>query len=264
MSVKVIIGPMFAGKTTALCNEFSTAKKRRSNCILITHKGAGQRYPGVGKPIVTHDQKSMDATECTRLSDIRAILDGYDEIYVDEVQFLEDASEVLGALAKDGKKVTVAGLSGDYLQRPFPVVAGLIALADEVLQLRSRCVKCHELAIFTHRLPHVQTTQVKHIAGPESYRAYCRSCLPAQPAEPRGQEPQQRQPQSSPRLLAGSTMHLSTTKTENREATIPLKPTAKPQRFPWLLVVLLVLTLVLCELLLNLTSRLPFEIRLKR
>lgn len=130
--LELILGPMYSGKTTALLS-------RRSGNVLIVNHELDTRVNGVG----THDGIEAHAIKCKVLPR----LSGYDMYLIDEAQFF-DSLEGVELLAPH---VIVAGLSGDYMRRPFGKLLELIPKADKVTFLKAKC-KCGAPASFTKRL----------------------------------------------------------------------------------------------------------------
>ena len=58
------------------------------------------------------------------------------------------------------KKIFLYGLDGDYKQEKFGEILDLIPLCDHVEKLKSPCLYCGGIAIFTHRVTR-ETEQIK-------------------------------------------------------------------------------------------------------
>ena len=134
--LELILGPMYSGKTTALLS------RRSGNTLIVNHEFV-TRVDGVG----THDGVEAHAIKCKVLPR----LSGYDMYLIDEAQFFEslDGVETLAP------HVVVAGLSGDFMRRPFGKLLELIPKADKVTFLKAKC-KCGAPASFTKRLSSVK------------------------------------------------------------------------------------------------------------
>ena len=96
-------------------------------------------------------------------------------VAIDEAQFFkEDIVEICKILAKQKKRVIVAGLDTDYRGEPFGPMPLLMCEADYVDKLRAICVECGNPATYTQR-----TTQSKErvvIGETDIYEARCRNC----------------------------------------------------------------------------------------
>lgn len=169
----IVIGPMFAGKTTELQRRI---KRDIHAClrVCIIKYGKDERYSK--NNLSTHDQSHIRPTFSveTLAATGDAWMD-YDTIAVDEGQFFPDLVEFCTRAADAGKNVVVSALDGDFLRRPFGKVCDLIPVAEEVVKITAVCMACHERdASFTRRT--VDSTQTELIGGAESYIAVCRDC----------------------------------------------------------------------------------------
>ncbi|GMY36696.1 thymidine kinase a-like isoform X2 [Fagus crenata] len=173
--IHVIVGPMFAGKTTTLLRRIqSESSNGRSVAIIKSNKDT--RY-GLDS-IVTHDGVKLPCLALPDLSSFRQKfgLDAYDQldvIGIDEAQFFEDLYDFCREAADhDGKTVIVSGLDGDYLRRSFGSVLDIIPLADSVTKLTARCELCGKRAFFTLRK--TAETETELIGGADVYMPVCR------------------------------------------------------------------------------------------
>ncbi|XP_059624806.1 thymidine kinase a-like [Cornus florida] len=173
--IHVIVGPMFAGKTTTLLRRVkSECTAGRSVAIIKSNKDT--RY-GLDS-IVTHDGVKFPCWPLSDLSSFRQKFgpDAYDKldvIGIDEAQFFDDLYDFCRKAADhDGKTVIVAGLDGDYLRRSFGSVLDIIPLADSVNKLTARCELCGKRAFFTLRK--TEQTQTELIGGADVYMPVCR------------------------------------------------------------------------------------------
>ncbi|KAJ8490824.1 hypothetical protein OPV22_012545 [Ensete ventricosum] len=144
--IHVIIGPMFAGKTTTLLRRIQ-AERSNGRTVAIIKSDKDTRY-GVDA-VVTHDGTRMPCMALPALSMFR---------------------ERLGAEAYD--KLDVIGLDGDYLRRRFGSVLDIIPLANSVTKLSARCELCGGRAFFTLRKTKEKQTEL--IGGADVYMPVCR------------------------------------------------------------------------------------------
>lgn len=131
--LELILGPMYSGKTTALLT-------RVHGKTLILNHALDTR---TGESVRTHDGVEVRALKCTELPDLDT---QYDTVLVDEGQFFES----LDGVERLAPRVVVAGLSGDYMRRPFGKILNLIPKADKVVFLKAVCA-CGDAAPFTKR-----------------------------------------------------------------------------------------------------------------
>jgi thymidine kinase len=153
--LKLVLGPMFAGKSSFLIEEIS--KFDNTNNILAIKHSFDKRYSD-DDYIISHDQKRVACKSVEKLSDIldAEILANKQIIFIDEAQFFEDIYETVIILVEEmNKHVYLAGLDGDFRRIPFcnSKLLNLIPLADEVIKLRGTCgiSGCVNPSIFSHR-----------------------------------------------------------------------------------------------------------------
>ncbi|KAM7492400.1 hypothetical protein LguiA_035321 [Lonicera macranthoides] len=173
--IHVIIGPMFAGKTTSLLRRIKSEGNNGRHVAMIK-SSKDTRY--AIDSVVTHDGTKFP---CWTLQDLLSFkqnfgADAYDEldvIGIDEAQFFDDLYDFCCRAAdQDGKTVIVAGLDGDYLRRRFGSVLDVIPLADTVTKLTARCELCGKRAFFTLRK--TDETKTELIGGADMYMPVCR------------------------------------------------------------------------------------------
>ncbi|GMI72260.1 thymidine kinase 1b [Hibiscus trionum] len=173
--VHVIVGPMFAGKTTSLLRRIQ-AESNSGRTVAVIKSNKDTRY-GLDS-IVTHDGMKLPCWALENLSSFRQKIgkDAYDQldvIGIDEAQFFEDLYDFCCEAADhDGKTVIVAGLDGDYLRRSFGSVLDIIPLANTVMKLTARCELCGKKALFTLRKTDEKQTEL--IGGADVYMPVCR------------------------------------------------------------------------------------------
>jgi|TARA_R110001592_G_scaffold92897_1_gene270245 thymidine kinase len=179
MSITLITGCMFSGKTTLL---LSISKK---------YKDAGKKIMGINfnknsryntQRIITHDKETFNFDTELSVSHLNNIILGefyslykaYDVIVIDELQFYPDGYDfIINCVNKDNKIVICSGLNGDFNKKPFEQITRLIGEADEIYYLKSDC-KCGKKASFSKRI--VNSSEKILIGSFESYVPTCREC----------------------------------------------------------------------------------------
>ena len=153
MSLELLLGPMFAGKSSAIQSIIRRHKALGWNVFVITHS-MDTRYSDE-PAIVNHDRQMMPAIARTTLCPLleteefrRSRL-----VIVEEAQFFADLVPfILDVVDKHGKHAVVVGLDGDAERKPFGHVLDLIPHADRISKLTALCKHCGDgsAAIFTH------------------------------------------------------------------------------------------------------------------
>lgn len=173
MSIKLIIGCMFSGKTTELlqeCNRWSSIGKL-AICINYIDD---DRY-GNDEYVYSHNGARYKCIKARDLTDISIdIIRSADVILVNEGQFFEDIVQCTVIWCeKYNKNIVVSGLDGDYLRRPFGKLLDLIPYCNEVIKVHGFCAMCSDgtPAIFTKRITN-ENEQI--IIGVDNYLPLCR------------------------------------------------------------------------------------------
>jgi len=178
-SLKLIIGPMFSGKSTELLHHINSYRSIGTNVLVINH-AFNKRYDSAG--VSTHDNlKEEDCVVVLNLMDIvndhtyAKKLEQADVVCIEELQFFEDALDAILILVnKRHKKVIAAGLIADYTCQPFGDVCKLIPHSDDIQHVKALCAKCNDgtVALFTQRVsPHKDQVAV---GAKSMYQAVCR------------------------------------------------------------------------------------------
>ena len=169
--IDIIIGPMYSGKTTELLRLYKRYKIAKKNCVLIKYAN-DVRYDE--KKVSTHDNLKYDSLNTILLSELfnEPQVKNADVIFIDEIQFYNDAPDICDMWANNGKIVIGAGLNGNYKREPFDVISRLLPKVENITFLTAICNKSGESAPFTKRTNHEK--QVEIIGGNELYIATSR------------------------------------------------------------------------------------------
>ena len=177
--VEVISGCMFAGKTEELIRRLKVLEFAKKN-IKVFKPRIDNRYSDTF--VVSHAGSRVNSIVIDRAAEILDHVDSsVDVVAIDEVQFLdEDICEVCDILAKEGKRVMVAGLDMDFRGEPFGMMPKLITEAEFVTKLTAVCNKCGAPATRTQRLVNGKSASYNDplvlIGASEAYEARCRHC----------------------------------------------------------------------------------------
>jgi thymidine kinase len=180
----ILMGPMYCGKTNALLNELlrfdvigvpvlylNSTIDTRADTPFSTHN-----------PLVNSNSfLNITGKKVTDLFTLVDECEKYDVIGIDEAQFFKGLhSFVLEMVERRGKRVIVAGLSGNFRREPFGEVLSLVPYADRVDKLHALCTDCAAQrrvkdAHFSYRLEHSSTEEVM-VGAASQYVPLCRSC----------------------------------------------------------------------------------------
>ena len=173
--LKLILGPMFSGKTTELIRIFKRYSHCDSiKCCVINHKD-DKRYDD--NLMSSHNKEMISAFNFNSLSQIFTsnLQNMYDIFLINEGQFFDDLYESVDLLVNNyNKKLYICGLDGDYKREKFGRMLDIIPLCDDVVKLKSICNNCKVRdGIFTHRL---SDEKEQKIIGSNNYKSLCRLC----------------------------------------------------------------------------------------
>jgi thymidine kinase len=172
--LEVIVGPMFSGKTETLIKRVWQMSHFHGWEVAVFKPTTDTRH--IGEKIVSHDGTQIDANWIGR--DAAGLPHNVSLIALDEVQFfsLDAVPRILEAVYA-GVRVVAAGLDLTYRDEPFGPVPALMAYADVVTKLTSRCSKCHQPATRTQRKDAlVASAETVLVGGAESYEPRCLAC----------------------------------------------------------------------------------------
>jgi thymidine kinase len=147
--VEVICGSMFSGKTEELIRRLKRAEFANQKMILFKPE-IDNRY--AESAVVSHKGTSFEAVVVKSSQEALNKVNNELVVAFDEAQFFdENIVEVVSELAKNGKRVILAGLDMDYLGKPFGPMPQLLAIAEYVTKVHAICVSCGNLAYVSHR-----------------------------------------------------------------------------------------------------------------
>lgn len=171
-SVEVIAGSMFSGKTEELIRRLRRALFAGLK-VEIFKPSIDRRYSE--DRVVSHDEKSIPSTPVENASSILLLAGGVEVVGIDEAQFFDNSLiEVCTILADSGTRVIVAGLDMDFSGKPFGPMPALMAVAEYVSKVHAICVRCGNLANYSHRK--TSDEKVVVLGEKDIYEPLCRSC----------------------------------------------------------------------------------------
>ena len=192
--LELIIGPMYAGKTSKIIDIYKQCQFCNIPVVVINHS-LDTRYDNT--MLSTHDKIMIPCIKTNKLIEIYDFKnkthietenvvndDNYalkrkvaeaDVVLINEGQFFEDLCECVEDMLKKGKKIYIAGLDGDFERKKFGQIIDLIPLCDKITKLTSLCSMCKNgtLGIFSKRLTN---EKIQTVIGSDNYIPVCRKC----------------------------------------------------------------------------------------
>lgn len=173
MSLHVIIGNMFSGKTSELIRQLKR-QKIMGKQILVVNSAKDTRS---SEPVLkTHDGVTFN---CIKTNDLSILTDmdefkKADVIGIDEAQFFKNLKVFVEYCLYKGKYVIIAGLDGDYRQRKFGEILDCIPLADSVEKLHALCTVCNDGTPGPFTVRTVDNNELILVGDTDMYTARCR------------------------------------------------------------------------------------------
>jgi thymidine kinase len=174
MSLDLVVGPMWAGKSSYILSKIRRYKAIGWEVYVITNS-LDHRY---GHYVIsTHDNEQHSAVSVRTLLPLREE-ESYKKanlIILEEAQFFQDLVRfVLKAVEEDGKHLIVVGLDGDSERKPFGDILQLIPYCDSIEKITSLCIECSDgtPALFSHRC--VKSEEQILVGADTVYQPLCR------------------------------------------------------------------------------------------
>lgn len=184
MSLDLIIGPMFSGKTTELIRRLNTFAAIGKKCLYVNSVIDNREK----KDFSTHnpDLKSITKIHSKKLEHINntfstAVKD-YDVIGIDEFQLFNNSSDVVSNILhivdNMNKKVIISGLNGDFKRNKFGKIIDMIPHCDSIIKLYPYCSVCAKNGKVEKGLFSKKITKNGNVVdvGYYNYIPVCREC----------------------------------------------------------------------------------------
>lgn len=174
MSLEIVLGPMFSGKST-----YALSYIRRQHAInkkvVVIKPDIDKRYSDENV-LVTHDQERTPCKFWRTVSPLTLIdeMRQADCIVFEEAQFFRGLRNVIMYLLRAYKKnVLIVGLDGDAHQKPFGEILDCIPWANKVTKLCALCKTCNDgtESPFTKKIQ--KDDQQVDVGGSEKYESVC-------------------------------------------------------------------------------------------
>lgn len=170
--IEVVCGSMFSGKTEELIRRITRAQIAKQKVEIFKPK-IDTRY--AEEEVVSHNKNAIPSTSVDSPQNILLLATDIEVVGIDEAQFFDEGLvEVCNKLADMGIRVIVAGLDMDFRGKPFGPIPKLLATAEYVTKVHAICVRCGDLAQFSHRLN--DTEKLVLLGELDTYEPLCRTC----------------------------------------------------------------------------------------
>jgi len=172
--IEVIVGSMFSGKSEELIRRVRRAQIARQKVQVFKPK-IDDRYSN--EEIASHSGMThLSKPVMTAAELLKELKDDTQVVAIDEGQFFDmGLVDVVNDLARDGRRVIIAGLDQDYTGRPFEPMPQLLSVAEFITKTHAICVKCGSTANYSQRT--VESEERVEVGASDKYEARCRKCF---------------------------------------------------------------------------------------
>ena len=175
MSLHLILGPMFSGKSTRLIQHIRRCKTLSAN-ICIIKPDIDQRYT-TSSELCTHDKLtesclSLHIDACDMIWDLPEYK-AASVVMIEEGQFFTHVYDMVHTMMEHNKRIYVTALNGDSERRLFGEIYRLLPLCHSIEWMTALCIQCKDgtPAVYSKRKV-VLGEQIK-VAGSDVYEAVC-------------------------------------------------------------------------------------------
>lgn len=173
MSLEIIIGPMFSGKSTYLVGRLRASRRVKTIYINSAKDTRAKKVLSVRNALV-EEENFPEATfvKAEKLADVD--VSKFTVVLVDEAQFFDDLVTFVWTCLKLKKRIVISGLNGSFAAEPFGHIHELLPMANEVHIIKAVC-SCGADALFSKKK--VSSDQLLQIGDDELYEPKCLDCF---------------------------------------------------------------------------------------
>jgi thymidine kinase len=174
MSLEIVVGPMFSGKSTYALSYIRRQLAIKKNVVVIK-PNIDLRY-STESLLVTHDKETTPCIMWDTLDDLypTETMQNADVIVFEEAQFFKGLEPfVIYMLQAMHRNILVVGLDGDAKQKKFGDILNLIPYANKVTKLCALCSRCQDGTEAPFTIKNTQVFQQVDVGGIDKYEAVC-------------------------------------------------------------------------------------------
>lgn len=174
MSLEIVVGPMFSGKSTYALSYIRRQLAIKKN-VVVVKPNIDTRYSAESL-LVTHNQETTpcimwDITDNLYPTDS---MQQADVVVFEEAQFFKGLeSFVIYMLQAMKKNILVVGLDGDARQHVFGEILKLIPYANKVSKLCALCSRCGDGTEAPYTIRTGNLVAQVDVGGTDKYEAVC-------------------------------------------------------------------------------------------
>lgn len=172
MSLEIVIGPMFSGKTSYALSHIRRLKSI-GKTVLVIKPDIDKRY-SKDNVIVSHNNEKAASFVWDVTYPLNITTD-VEHIVIEEAQFFKGLLVCVRKLLADKKSILLVGLDGDMNQNMFGELLHCIPYCSKITKLSALCSICKDgtLAHYTKSLNQEMSDEQIDIGGSEKYISVC-------------------------------------------------------------------------------------------
>ena len=177
MSLEIIVGPMFSGKSSYAIS-YIRRQQFIGKKILVVKPQIDNRY-SQDAVLVSHNKEQIPCMLWDINEPLNTSLPYFREsdcIVIEEAQFFKGLKNGITWLLRAHKKnIVLIGLDGDAYQKKFGEILDCIPWANRVVKLEALCCVCRDgtPAPFTKRIGEANSETQICVGGQDMYQAVC-------------------------------------------------------------------------------------------
>lgn len=179
MSLHIIAGPMFSGKTTSLMQKYARDVGKNQKPLVLdfeTNDVSDDTFVDF-RSLKNHDGLMIDNVVFSKRlmsMSVTSLMEKFNTVLVNEAQFFPDLFMFVKYHLSENKNIYLYGLDGDFEQQPMGHILALVPHCDSFTKLNGKCANCGvNPSIFSHRLG---DNRDKIIIDHNKYIPVCRTC----------------------------------------------------------------------------------------
>lgn len=167
---------MFSGKSTELFRLLEREMRGRKKVCLLRPKEDTRTFLSHSKSTeIQFNDLSIPIFYLDSSFDL-SILDNYDAIGIDELQFIETELAKKLLFIYGSKNIYATGLLATSECKMFPTIIEILPFCEEIIKLNAVCSACgSQIGNYTHYLHANKTTDIV-VGDSNDYEARCKDC----------------------------------------------------------------------------------------
>lgn len=172
MSLEIVIGPMFSGKTSYALSHIKRLKSI-GKTVLVIKPEIDKRYSRENA-IISHNNERV-ASFVWDITYPLTISTEMEYIVIEEAQFFKGLLSCVRKLLLDKKSILLVGLDGDTRQNMFGEILHCIPYCSKITKLNALCSVCKDgtPAYYTRTISNEMTDEQIDVGGSEKYISVC-------------------------------------------------------------------------------------------